>query len=363
MPTRSVKIGLSLLSHFFIGIAPVLSRYLQVKSGMNGLVLLTATLLVSAFVVATGVFLQKRREGLNGHKELEEIDVDDEEQNGNKNGESVVENKKKSEDGVNRLMRKRMLCIVGFGIVSIIRDSTYTISCRYTAAYNIQMIAQLGPFMMVLFARCLLGEQISNTLWGCLLVSTIGIQLVVLSQSNIFSQQSDNHLTLSDVLGISLQLIASIFSAIGRVVIQISWDVISSSGLIIVQNVSIGVFFLGFTLLYNAEDWLVWGNLSTWDWTMFLMYLILVWIIGDFLQNTSVRWIGSAEHATYQQLRIVSTLLASYFILDETLESWIGWLGLFILVSSISYFLVHKTKKSSNVVVPVTETATDIERK
>ena len=174
---------------------------------------------------------------------------------------------------------------------------------RFTAAYNVQLVGMLAPFVTALVSRAATGEQLPRALWPALLVAVCGATLVVLQQSPLLrppraddddgggggSGDDDATLGASDALGMALQLVTITMQAFVRVEMQRSRGKLSPRELLIVQYACATVPFVALTALPSSplalggEAWAPWRALGAREWGAVGLFIVLcMWFAAEY---------------------------------------------------------------------------------
>jgi len=74
-------------------------------------------------------------------------------------------------------------------------------------------------------------------------------------------------------------------------------------------------------------------------WTVLGVWCLGGSYIANILLIMASRALGATLQSSLSPVRVVSTLLLSYFLLEERIQSWVSWLGLAILATVIAAYL------------------------
>ncbi|EFC39783.1 predicted protein [Naegleria gruberi] len=98
------------------------------------------------------------------------------------------------------------------------------------------------------------------------------------------------------------------------------------------------------------DDWTLWARLNSKDWGMFFGFTILVYMMANGLNILAIGLLGSTKVGSIIALRLISTIVFSSLILQESLKSIWQLLGCIIVLLSVTYFMYTESEQEMKTV-------------
>ena len=234
-----------------------------------------------------------------------------------------------------KIRRKRIQFAVGYGALCIVRMWTNMQSTRMTAAFNIQMTALMLPFVTAALAVPILGETIHWALPPTLVASVAGTLMALAGQGAFSSRGS---LTWLDVAGIGVQMGSVVCSALVKIALKGSEGVLDKVELMTSQMVATAVPMCSWAVAFDQAGLIRVTTLDAAGVACFFGLAIGIYIIANVTQIMATRRLGAANHSASNPLRLLSACLGSSLLLDETVDSPLGWLGIALIVASLTVY-------------------------
>ena len=199
--------------------------------------------------------------------------------------------------------------------------------------------------IIALLDRILLQSPFPPLLWPTILLSGMGGALIAISQSvdnvSIMSER-DRIPSKDNLIGCSLQLLSAIFSAFARILMKRTEHILTSTEIVQVNNVSNCVFPFIYTIIHNPLSWgsfkyLIFTPKSMLAWTTIS---IGVYSFASKLQIQLVRKLGPGFYSSWVAIRVLGSMILSAFILDEKISNWLEWVGVGLMLVTISIYLI-----------------------
>lgn len=295
-------IGAILYAQTAWGANPVLARYLQLVSGLPAMSLLSLSTFL-ALVFAIIIFLPRIDWGAFGNRNL-----------------------------------------LLFGVIVASRGVTNILAVRFTLAIYVQLITLLTPFLVALLSLVIFRAPLPRYTIPAMLLSAFGAILIMgdsLGEANLAQDG-----TRQDLLGIGIALASSLLLAFYLVAVQGSIrEHIRGETLLVVQLFSLSTVACGLSLL-ASEDWSPWAGLGALDWFIFAMYALGIMAGANITQIGAVRHMGAAVVSSAMPWRLVSALLLAAVLLNERLTSGWQFLGVIIVLATVSWYLWRQRRSS-----------------
>ncbi|KAL7529307.1 hypothetical protein ACHAXR_002889 [Thalassiosira sp. AJA248-18] len=266
-------------------------------------------------------------------------------------GSSQREEEELGIDTSTSLRRKRAAYTLLFAFVSTSRASSNIASSKYTYPYNITLIASFTPVIIAIIDRFILHSPFPPLLWPTIIISGFGGTLIAISQSIDGDEEhvTSNQAKLSptdNLIGCSLQLLSAIFSAFARILMKRTEHILTPTHIVQTNNISNCLFPFIYTIIHNPSSWtafryLVFTPKSLLAWCMMS---IGVYSFASTVQIRLVRALGPGFYSSWVAVRVLGSLVLSTFILGEGINSWLEWVGIGLMIGTISVYIVE-TKK------------------
>lgn len=224
-----------------------------------------------------------------------------------------------------------------FALVVVARGVSNILAARFTLAIYVQLITLLTPFIVALLSTAVLREKLPRYTIQAMLISVIGAMMLI--GGGLVGADSFPQANRTDWLGISLALGGSLLLAIYMVAIRGSVkERIRGETMLLVQLFSLAVATGVFSLLVG-EDWGRWGSIQPFDWFVFGLVVLGVFIGANLSQIGAIRHLGAAVVSSTMPWRLVSTLFLAALLLDERLTSVWQVLGVVIVLTTVTWYL------------------------
>jgi drug/metabolite transporter (DMT)-like permease len=362
---------ISIISHILWGFHPVCARYLQTRPTvpLDGINLLAVVQMVAFLVnLASSTLSTLMAAGSStsndmnsgesenmGDKEpmLPRHIVVDVESSSNKNelGTGFEDEKANvaMENSVDVPLFSKFTDVKTLRIISsyvtfaALTSTTNMSSTSFTFAYNIQVISMAGPLITALVSYFMLSEVLPWTLWPCIFFTGCGEIIVLLAQAGILQLGEATYhpsVDYDDFIGIALQMVSLVCNAFSRVLMVTTQSSFSPSQLMGIQYVLTSIPIMIWSTFLNYEQhWQPWLSLDFKSFVMVSFFAIGVYKFAAELQVVAIRELGPGAHSAYQPLRLVSTLLGSFFLLEEKINNPLELLGLLIVFLTLVWYL------------------------
>lgn len=224
------------------------------------------------------------------------------------------------------------------------------ICANYTSALNVQLVNQLGPFVVAMMSSAFLGEQLPKFLGPTLLLCFVGAVIAIVSEK--WSAAKEAELSPEDALGMSLAFVSVVASGAMRIFMKKTQKTHSEASLITWQYSNCVPFALFVTFGPGGSPegrlggrWEPWGTLSPKDVYVVISFVLMIYVFGNYMQVASTRNLGPTMAGMLQPLRLVSTVFGSWLILGTSVQSIFTWLGLALITGGLITFLLAQRKK------------------
>jgi len=254
---------------------------------------------------------------------------------------------------------QRIKYLAMWAFVATMRAVLNMTSCMYTVAYNIAIVNSLSPLLSPVLEKIMLKSKPTSPpfLFKAIIGSVIGVVAISLGQSPYFEAFNISSLDLAstgsaekhyfsqrDLVGVGIQLVSMVFSNVARMIMKLSEKYnISKEDLVQTQNVSTitVVVLLGF-IFTGVDSFIFAANTITSSLGTFLVFAWLTWGIFSFAamyQMNVVRSLGPTLYASFTSIRIIVSVVLSYFLLHEPVDNYLEFFGILIVVVIVSIFL------------------------
>ena len=212
----------------------------------------------------------------------------------------------------------------------------------------------LLPFIMAFTERAAFGGEFPRGLWALLTMTLVGSLCVIVAQttwgSKSLGAEGSSALVARDYAGMALQLISICFSAAARLTVRGTSKIATRHEMLVAQFGS-AVFILGgATAVFDRASWVSLFAMDAIGWACLLFLGIGVYVVGQSLNVIVIRGVSATTLTSLSSLRLVVACATSYILLNEPVANWLQWLGIFIVLVSISayVFVMVSDIKSAN---------------
>jgi len=234
---------------------------------------------------------------------------------------------------------------VGFGYAILItgRGATNMLTSKFTIALYTGIVTQFGPFIIALVSWVLMGESLPRCILPSLLLSTAGSFLVVLGQADF--QLSG--FSLNDGIGVGMAFVSILVSAGIRMTMKLSSASLSGFMLVSWQYMSaVPQVFLA-ALLTPVGGWTDALQPSAHIIAVVIAFTLTLPLAASYGQVLCVRQLGPSLDASIQPVRLVSTIVGGYLVLNEPVKSVAAWSGLALILVTLSVYLSLQSRRAS----------------
>ncbi|KAF0984323.1 hypothetical protein FDP41_007500 [Naegleria fowleri] len=365
-----------IMVHVLFGIHPIFSRYLQSQSENK---LPSLLLITSCHIAAILIYLPRMIYLLIVHvkdrisKKRIPARAQEEHSNDQSNQNEDLTPIASSGDNLWKRIKEKVrqfLPLTCFCISLVTRSVTNIMSSKFTSAIFVQLFALTTPFILAFvtvfvynkwFLRGHAKESFGLKAWISMILTVIGGVVIIIGSVVKKSETPQpwyaffytyainwssfsEHITWWDLLGISMSLISSACLVWYMLCLRYMKQeeksnivTVTGENLFILQILVMGFIFLIPSVI--VDDWTIWTKLSTKDWIMFFSFTIFVFMLANHLNIFAISTLGSSVVGSILALRLVSTIVFSILILQESLKSIWQLLGCLIVLTSVSYFM------------------------
>lgn len=292
--------ALALFAHTGWGAYPVLARYLQTVSLLPSMALLSLGNLIAVFVLAP--FMLPR---------LDPAFL-------------------------------RAPAIWGFTLVVVLRAVTNILAARFTLAIYVQLITLMTPLLVALMSAGFFRERLPPYTWPAIGLSLLGS--VLMMSGDLGGAGLGLSLGVDDLLGIGLALTSAVCLALYMILVpRTVTAAVPAEAVMLMQLVSLTVTCGAISLLIG-EDWGRYAEISSFDWLIFLAFVLFVLLGANLSQIASLRRLGAPLVSSTMAWRLISTLTIAGLLLGEWLTSLWQVLGAVIVLTTITAYLWRQTR-------------------
>ena len=198
-------------------------------------------------------------------------------------------------------------------------------------------INSLTPIVAAFGDSFFLKASLPRAPWPCVIMSFVGCAVIGVSQSHVVDMSAAGVFSSDDAMGCALQFLSMCFSAAARILMKRTEHILSQNEAVQTNNVSNFVFPLLHALLTNPEGWEAFRHIfvpqNSLSW---LTIALLVYTIGSTGQMSLVRSMGPGMYSSLSAVRVLGSALLSAIWLKEPVRNWLEWLGLGIIVMTMT---------------------------
>ena len=247
------------------------------------------------------------------------------------------------------------------------RSSTNIVSTRFVDARHVQLMQLFTPFFVAIAGRLFVARGDAAPALGALhfllmAVATVGGALSLFEQGDLLG---DNTRLFGLLLSfISSLLLSAYFLVSRRVMASARSKGVEISGFAMVFLQFTGTLMVSLCgTVIMREDWApVLGIASRWKDVVALIVLILPVTVGlNTTQLVLISRIGPAVTSAPLALRLVGTVAGGWMFLEET-ASVVNWVGLTIVLVSVTAFLVWRVMSEKRRALQAAEPAIELEK-
>jgi len=175
------------------------------------------------------------------------------------------------------------------------------------------LIASLTPIVIAIFDRIVLRSPFPPLLWPTIVLSCIGGFLIAASQTldNGSSNERARIAPTDNLIGCSLQLLSSVFSAIARILMKRTERVLTPTHIVQTNNISNCLFPFLYTIVYNPSSWGAFRYLmvSPKSLAAWCAMSIGTYVFVSVLQVKLVRRLGPGFYSSWVAVRVVGSIV------------------------------------------------------
>lgn len=246
-------------------------------------------------------------------------------------------------------MRSRMLYV--FLVLVVGRATTNVMTFRYTAAYFGQLVQLSSPLITALTSSCCSSKApLPRFFWPLFLATAVGAVMALGLSDSLLGTGPDGATEFSndDAIGVALSAISTCFLSLGfNAVHAAKRDGVTADTILLLQQISVSSLSTGAGLALGQEPRAFLDvDLTTGIYIGVFAFVIL--LVGNVVQLRSIQEIGGVRTAMMLPLRLVPSILLSYLIMDEPVESPLQWVGLAVVFLAVSAFVVVSARAQAD---------------
>jgi drug/metabolite transporter (DMT)-like permease len=287
---------LALGSHTAWGIYPVVVRYLQNRSHLPGMAILTLANLI--VLVLIGAVVVRRSE----------------------------------------LATLRAPVLWGVAVLAMLRSVTNVLSARYAPAVYVQLTNLLTPFFVVGIGATIFRERIPPRTGVALALSLVGA-LAMLSGDFDFKSGLRLALSGSEWIGIAFALVSAVVLALYMLAVRHTHSrPVSGEATFAVQLIVLILTSAVLSAVFG-EDWSSWQRANSFDWFLFFFFAIVVVLGANLTQINALRRLGAPLVSSMQAWRLIAALVTGGLLLGEWLTTPTQIFGIVLVLLTVSWYL------------------------
>ena len=208
----------------------------------------------------------------------------------------------------------------------------------------------MSPVVTALFDRIFLRSPFPPLLWPMAIISVLGGSLIAISQSFGGDNSSERSKAVSprdNLTGCSLQLLKVVFSSLSQILMKKTEYILTPMHIVQTNNVSNCIIPFAITMIRNPSSWYAFRYLpfaAPKSLVAWCTVSIGVYSFASILQIRLVRKLGPGLYSSWASFRTLGTMILSASILGEGISGLLEWLGVGLLVASMSVYLGETRK-------------------
>lgn len=233
----------------------------------------------------------------------------------------------------------KKISVWSIGYIAVFRSVSKMIAVQYTTATNVQLFGLTAPFFTALISRIFLKEKLPSGTILALFVTSLGAFLVT-GEYSINSFEAIGH---KNLLGMGLALISAIFMAILVIVTNYSIKIQNNPTNVYLQQTFslVATYFL--LSLLTKESWDPFLQVGLVDICLLGLFFIIIFIAGG-ITVYAISLVNTSIFSILLSLRLVVVLIFGKVVLGETLISTGQYLGAFLVVTILTWYLWKQNK-------------------
>jgi len=231
------------------------------------------------------------------------------------------------------------ISVWSIGFIAVFRSVSKMIAVQYTTATNVQLFGLTAPFFTALISRIFLKEKLPSGTILALFVTSLGAYLVT-GEYSINPLEAIGH---KNLLGMGLALISAIFMAILVIVTNYSIKIQNNSTNVYLQQTFslVATYFL--LSLLTKESWDPFLQVGLVDICLLGLFFIIIFIAGG-ITVYAISLVNTSIFSILLSIRLVVVLIFGKVVLGETLISTGQYLGVFLVVTTLTWYLWKQNK-------------------
>ena len=190
----------------------------------------------------------------------------------------------------------------------------------------------------------LLKTELPRAIWPCSVASFLGCALIGFSQSPFFAtssgdpKDSDYPFSSRDAIGCGLQFASMCFSSTARLLMKSTQGILTRNEALQVNNICNTVFPILYTLIANPKGWIAFRYMNGPSFLAWITISVLVYTVASTGQMSLVRSMGPGMYSSLSAMRVLASALISAICLNEPVQNWLEWLGLFATMMTMTIY-------------------------
>ena len=108
---------------------------------------------------------------------------------------------------------------------------------------------------------------------------------------------------------------------------------------------------MGFGSLAAGEDWSPWLEIAPSGILAYAVFALGVLLFGTVMQNNSLKHLGAPMYSTLQAWRLLSTILYSWLILGEGIQTLWQAAGTVLVMATITLYTLSQNRGGSRAIL------------
>lgn len=240
----------------------------------------------------------------------------------------------------------REILILAFIVVA--RGLTNLYASKYTYATTVQLFSLLAPFVVAWLSKRFYRESLPRFTIPALILSLAGSAAMIYSASSggAAATAALQAAAARNALGIGLAAVSGLLLAFYMLYIKEEGKRgRSAETLAFIQFASLAVC-MGTGSIVAGESWKPWLSLAPSGIAAYLTFAFGVLLIGTVIQNNAIRNLGAPTYSTLQAWRLLSTILYSWLLLGEGIQTWWQAAGTLVVMATITWYTLSQRQKA-----------------
>jgi len=232
--------------------------------------------------------------------------------------------------------------IVILSLIVVTRGLSNLYASRFTYATTVQLFSLLAPFLVAYLSKTFYKEPLPRFTAAALILSLAGSLAMIYGATPPALRSTAAG--MEQMLGLGLAVISGMLLAVYMLFIKDAGKRgVNAETLAFVQFASLGIL-MGTGSLLAGEQWGPWLSLP---WQGILAYLVFafgVLLLGTIVQNNALRHLGAPTYSTLQAMRLLSTIVYSWLLLGEGIDTLVQALGTLTVMTAITWYTMSQKK-------------------